>query len=363
MERFKILFISGSLHLSGSTVWINNLIRAMEEREQPCAHIIIGREKKIKSQATHNFVTGQARKNIWIKLLRVFRAHIWWEHTYQRIEDNYYSKAACQYLGGKLAEQVLVIKDFSAPLPSFFSSQQFHVLSVLHHQYTEFESGNQNGLIAVSQAVRDGAVKLGFKVDEVIYNPLYKEKIQQLSHAFEPHLGEYIVFVGRLIPAKGVHELLKAYRYLYESGVIQHKLVFVGSGSSEGLLKSYAVQAGLKSQVVFNGFQENPYPYIKHADLLILPSYSEAMGYVAIEAAVLGTSYLVSNFTASKEFFSEKNIFDMGSSEEEFVANLQDGISKLLREPCAALRDGVLEKMEPSNVAAQFLRLDQRLNK
>ena len=93
----------------------------------------------------------------------------------------------------------------------------------------------------------------------------------------------------------------------------------------------------------------------------VLPK--SAIFYKTLLEKVCITSYLVSSFTASKEFFSEKNIFDMGSSEEEFVANLQNGISKLLREPCAALRDGVLEKMEPSNVAEQFLRLDQRLNK
>ncbi len=357
MKRFSVVFVSGSLHLSGSTIWINNLVRAMEDLKIPCAHVIVGREKKIKSQATYSYCTGQARKTFLVRALRIMRAHVWWPSFYRSVEDRYYCNTVTRFLSGKLDETVLVIKDFSAPLPSCFSGGSFRVLSVLHHQHSEFIAGPQNILVAVSNAIMEESEKLGFKVDKVIYNPVYKDKILQLADAFVPVERKYIVFVGRLIPDKGVHELLKAFVLLRERGAITHKLVFVGSGNCEKELRLHALRVGLHDQVIFTGFQENPYPYIKNAQLLVLPSYSEAMGYVAVEASILGVAYLVSNFAAGKEFFPQENTFDMAESESDFIANLGDKMLALLEKPDAKLRDGVLNKMNPKNIASQYLQL------
>lgn len=359
MKPFNVLFVSGSLHLSGSTVWINNLIDAMERLGVPCAHVIVGREKKIKSRATHNFCTRQARRVLWIRALRIARLHRWWPRLYARAEDRYYCRVIRQLLAGKLSENVLVIKDFSAPLPGFFENPGFRVVSVLHHQHESWSPGAEDVLIAVSHAVKDESVKLGFSVDGVIFNPVNCSAIQQQSAEFVPDEKDYIVFVGRLISAKGVYPLLQAFGRLHRDGRVRQKLVFVGSGSCEKELRNQACALGLGDQVVFKGFQENPYPYIRHAKLLVLPSYSEAMGYVAVEAAILGTSYLVSDFPAAKEFFPDENVFEAGKTEQEFIRNMENKIQALLENPQNRLREGVLERMSPERVAMQFLELRQ----
>lgn len=356
MKPFNVLFVSGSLHLSGSTVWINNLIIAMERLGVPCAHVIVGREKQIKSQATYNFCTGPAKKTLLIRIFRILRLHRWWPELYAKAEDRYYCRVISGLLAGKLASQVLVIKDFSAPLPDFFVSPRFRVVSVLHHQYDRLVQAKHEVLIAVSQTVMGASVKLGFPVDGVIFNPVDKKQILRKSEILVPEEEDYIVFVGRLVSSKGVQPLLKAFIRLYKSGRIRHKLMFVGSGSSEKTLREQARAAGLEEKVVFKGFQENPYPYIRHARLLVLPSYSEAMGYVAVEASILGTNYLVSDFPAAKEFFPAENRFAAGTSEEEFVRNMESRIQALLENPQASLQSGVLEQMEPECVARQFLQ-------
>ena len=356
MKPFNVLFVSGSLHLSGSTVWIHNLIVAMARLGVPCAHVIVGRDKQIKSQATYSFCTGQAKKNFLIRLFRILRLHHWWPKLYAKIEDRYYCRVISNQLAEKLASQVLIIKDFSAPLPNFFVSPRFRVISVLHHQYDRRVEGKCDVLIAVSQEVMSASVKLGFPVDGVIFNPVDQKQILRKSEALVPEEEDYIVFVGRLVPSKGVLPLLKAFIQLYQSGRVRHQLMFVGSGSSEKALQEQARAAGLEKQVIFKGFQENPYPYIRHAELLVLPSYSESMGYVAVEASILGTSYLVSDFPAAKEFFPAENRFASDVSEDEFVRNMENGIQALLENPQVSLCDGVLEQMEPERVAKQFLR-------
>lgn len=361
MRRFSVVFVSGSLHLSGSTIWLNNLVKAMEALGVPCAHVVVGREKRIKSKATYYYCTGQARKTFYIKFLRVIRLHVWWPEAYRKIENHFYCNKLNQFFTGKLDDSVLVVKDFSAPLPSFFLNARFKVVSVLHHQNKSFIANPKSRLVAVSHAVMEDSRKLGFEVNSVIYNPVYSDEIMRMANNSSPVDSEYILFVGRLIPEKGVYELLEAFVRLYKENSITHKLVFVGSGKCETELRARACRAGIQEHVVFAGFQENPYSYIKHAKLLVLPSYSEAMGYVAVEASILNTSYLVSNFSAAQEFFLESNIFDMGNSEDEFIGNLTSKMLSLLKQPQTKLHEGILEQMEPEHVAGQFLQLHNRM--
>ena len=52
---------------------------------------------------------------------------------------------------------------------------------------------------------------------------------------------------------------------------------------------------GLKDFVVFGGFSDNPYPYIKNAKALVLTSDFEGLPTVLIEAIALGTPIITTN--------------------------------------------------------------------
>lgn len=45
----------------------------------------------------------------------------------------------------------------------------------------------------------------------------------------------------------------------------------------------------LKDRVLLPGFQKNPYPWVRHADLFVMSSDSEGLPTVLIEALILGT--------------------------------------------------------------------------
>ena len=49
----------------------------------------------------------------------------------------------------------------------------------------------------------------------------------------------------------------------------------------------------------FVGLRRNPYPFLKHADLVVLPSRSEALPNVVLEAIALGTSVVTTNCTGA----------------------------------------------------------------
>ncbi len=92
------------------------------------------------------------------------------------------------------------------------------------------------------------------------------------------------LFVGRLVPEKGIHELLAAAKLLKNS----HKIAVVGTGPLEDVVKK---AAKVEKRIQYVGLVPNEkLPAILNgADLLIVPStHDEGFGRVIIEALACG---------------------------------------------------------------------------
>ena len=146
---------------------------------------------------------------------------------------------------------------------------------------------NGENVVAVSRGL-ESELLAGRKVKPrrivQIYNPLDLEEIDSLKNAFTPSLSEpYIVHVGRFAKMKRHDILFSAFRKI-DANV---KLVLL-SNNTQKLAKAVA-KAGLQDQVVIPGFQQNPYPWLKHAKALVLSSDAEGFGMVLVEALACGT--------------------------------------------------------------------------
>jgi D-inositol-3-phosphate glycosyltransferase len=111
------------------------------------------------------------------------------------------------------------------------------------------------------------------------------------------HLGlngeSIIVFVGRIIPLKGIDNMLKAMAHL--EGKQGIKLVVIGgddhSQAEMERLKNLSRTLRIDESVVFLGSvkQETLPFYYSAADLCVVPSYSESFGLVVLESLACGT--------------------------------------------------------------------------
>jgi glycosyltransferase involved in cell wall biosynthesis len=106
----------------------------------------------------------------------------------------------------------------------------------------------------------------------------------------------YFLFVGRLVPEKGVFELLSAYAKLDESMRRQVGLVFVGDGAVRARLESQAASVA-PGVVRFAGFaqREQLAIYYALAEMVILPTYTDPWGLVVNEAMACGLPVIVSH--------------------------------------------------------------------
>ncbi len=150
------------------------------------------------------------------------------------------------------------------------------------------------GVVALSKAMAMD-LKKNFRVEEskicIIPNPLDTEKISRLSsgEAEHPWFNDHpcvIVSVGRLHKQKGYRLLLKAFARLQNEHHV--RLIILGEGEERSALERFIDELGLNSCVQLPGFVDNPYPYMKNANLFVMSSLYEGFPNVLIEAMACG---------------------------------------------------------------------------
>ena len=115
-----------------------------------------------------------------------------------------------------------------------------------------------------------------------------------------PH--RFFLFVGRLVPEKGVFDLLQAYYLLPPELRLKVGLVFVGDGvaRAELLERSKAIHPGC---VQFDGFtQREELPsYYGLADAFVFPTHTDPWGLVVNEALASGLPVICSSSAGCAE--------------------------------------------------------------
>jgi glycosyltransferase involved in cell wall biosynthesis len=112
----------------------------------------------------------------------------------------------------------------------------------------------------------------------------------------------FFLFVGRLVPEKGVFDLLQAYNLLPPESRLKVGLVFVGDGvaRAELLERSKAIHPGC---VQFAGFaQREELPaYYGLADAFVFPTHTDPWGLVVNEAMACGLPVICSSSAGCAE--------------------------------------------------------------
>lgn len=96
-----------------------------------------------------------------------------------------------------------------------------------------------------------------------------------------------IIYIGRMDSYKGVDFLLKGFKELL-SRTDNVRLTIVGSGPDETHLKNMAKDLGILDYAIFKGRQEDVLSEFYSADIFVLPSLSEGMSNVLLEAMSCG---------------------------------------------------------------------------
>jgi len=144
---------------------------------------------------------------------------------------------------------------------------------------------------AVEQEIR--AHNLPIRRVEIVPNGVDLETFRPANDW--PNDGGYILFVGRLVPQKGVTFLLQAL-----SVVLQRfpdtRLIIAGDGELDLFLKRIARHLGIPHRVSFVDWKTGPdlVELYQQAKLVVVPSCYEPFGIVALEAMACGRPVIAS---------------------------------------------------------------------
>lgn len=137
-----------------------------------------------------------------------------------------------------------------------------------------------------------------------------------------------LLAVGRLSEEKCFDRLLRVQKRLLQEK-IDFSLLILGEGKERENLEKYISENSLEGHVELPGFCENPYQYIKYADLLVCSSRYEGYSTFAVEGLILGKPMITTECGGMKELLQDGKYGMITENSEE---GLYQGIKLILTE-------------------------------
>jgi glycosyltransferase involved in cell wall biosynthesis len=151
---------------------------------------------------------------------------------------------------------------------------------------------SHDAVATVSKKLRDEVVRGGIAPERVFWVPNAIDLSRLPSRRSRQTLCEeagldprrlLVGTVGRLSPEKGHRVLLEAFASL-RRGIPDAQLLIAGDGPEEAPLRQQTDRLGLADAVVFLGLRQDGQQIIGALDVMALPSFSEGMPNVVLEA-------------------------------------------------------------------------------
>ena len=124
----------------------------------------------------------------------------------------------------------------------------------------------------------------------------------------------YVLFLGRLVPEKGIHYLLEAWK-----GVFTGKKLVIAGGSSDTSDYTARLRKLAGDNVIFTGFQQGRVleELYSNAYVYVLPSDLEGMPLTLLEAMSYGNCCLVSSIEECTQVVGDHGVvFEKGNIED-----------------------------------------------
>lgn len=149
-----------------------------------------------------------------------------------------------------------------------------------------------------------------------------KQKAELITEKYGLEKDSYILFLGRLVPEKGIRYLVEAFK----SVKTDKKLVIAGGSSdTDSFMKELKDIAKDDDRIIFTGFVQGQIlkELYSNAYIYTLPSDLEGMPLSLLEAMSYGNCCLVSNIPECTEVVEDKALVFKKSDVNDLLTKIQ----------------------------------------
>lgn len=149
-----------------------------------------------------------------------------------------------------------------------------------------------------------------------------KVEARQIQEQFGLQKDGYILFLGRIVPEKGLENLIKAYKAVDT----EKKLVIAGSASdTQEFLQQLKQSAAEDPRILFTGFVQGRVleELYSNAYVYVLPSQLEGMPLSLLEAMSYGSCCLTSDIPECTEVVEDKAVTFQRNNVRDLIQKLQ----------------------------------------
>ncbi len=164
---------------------------------------------------------------------------------------------------------------------------------------------NADLVVGISKQCVTFAKKMGAKKTKLIYNSINLSEYKKINTDLRKKLNispnkKIVTYVGRLIYAKGVQDLINA-----ASDIKNIQLIIIGEGPHRKELEKIALKT--KQKVIFTGQlnKKEIIEYLSITDIFVNPSYSEGLPTSVLEAAAMGLPIIATDVGGTKEIIKQ----------------------------------------------------------
>lgn len=186
-------------------------------------------------------------------------------------------------------------------------------------------------------------------------------KAELITNKFGLTKNSYILFLGRLVPEKGIRYLVEAFRNVKTD----KKLVIAGGSSdTDSFMKELKKLAQDDEKIIFTGFVQGQMldELYSNAYIYTLPSDLEGMPLSLLEAMSYGNCCLVSDIPECAEVVEDKALIFKKSDVHDLQMKLQDACDypeKIMKMKEQAA-DFICEKYNWDDVVRKTMKLYRR---
>ena len=165
---------------------------------------------------------------------------------------------------------------------------------------------------------------------ELLYDPILNvnEIKNKIKHPIKESFltkNNFYLSVGRLTKQKNYIFLINQFKTIIKNNKKDYKLVIIGTGEDQLILKNLIYQSNLSQNIYLLGYKENVYNYMNNCKAFILSSLWEDPGFVIAESIFCNALVLSSDCSSGpKEILSDKKgLLFKNNNKEDFISQFQ----------------------------------------